>query len=935
MFSVLQELEVPELVLPDHLNDCPGLPRSKWITKFVTLLNDGGDIVAEGICQSVDSKSNDEPLGEDQVVVQIVKCLNLDFVPADTIFGTRTWQLSHAIHGGWSLLDHLRRHEYNAAVYARDHPKRKGVRPYELGERNPRVVRTKREEQLLTLESVNLVASKMCCSKNCCQPFPREKIMALRKQMYESSDFKFKAHFKIDVHNRFHQAPDGSMMVTTEGIDVCARAWQHITGVPPATFYRKKAEATAGLRARHHGNVGQKKPRLHVKQAVATLKTLIDSAADHMPHKAKMLTTGVKVVSRSLPSSFKWKDAIPEINDINERLGLKCIAQSTLSKIRKTKFSEYSKKAPGDNFARCSTCDRLESMIKSMVPESSEENMWIKKLKHHLDQQETHREYYYTNRSMSIQRPRDVLCIIHDKMDHAKTACPLFSHKTKANDALMKLPIAVTGMIAHGHSDVRYAHYGLDIYPSDCNHTVGSILKLLRDLEGVPISYSKSLFAGSGTHPLFEAVLFGKEGCLNSLLPESEISGVAEPLPPVLHVQLDNAASDNKNRFMFCFWSLLVHMGVFREVYVNFLLVGHTHEDIDALFGRWSMILKEIDFLTIPLLMKSFMDAESLPVIPHLIEEIPDFKGYIKDYIASREEILVGHSEGQQFKFYKHDNGWPMMQYKMLCSDNEWLPSTNGGIKLWKEDANTGLPLLPTGEMKPLAPIPMKNRDEIVKGIAGFIKMWETSCAEDISGEFRRRHDAVIRYWRAVKLALVEPMEVPSSLKNGCWPLTRVSVTREFLNTGELREEYGQDPHFIGRLCDRPRESFRVGRDVFAGYFLALRPADGDARPFWIARALSDFDVDHNNPGCIQIQYFKPATKSNIVQDTYVGWDTKKGFKWKVDDSQNPEWLHGGAIFTSWKSSAKPGSRRPTISISERQIDIIRESIQRFDTEEE
>ena len=72
----------------------------------------------------------------------------------------------------------------------------------------------------------------------------------------------------------------------------------------------------------------------------------------------------------------------------------------------------------------------------------------------------------------------------------------------------------------------------------------------------------------------------------------------------------------------------------------------------------------------------------------------------------------------------------------MFCSDSEWLPSTNGGIKLWKEDANTGKPLLPVGEMKPLAPIPMKNRDDIVKGIGRFIKMWETSCTEDISGEY-------------------------------------------------------------------------------------------------------------------------------------------------------------------------------------------------------
>jgi hypothetical protein len=39
-------------------------------------------------------------------------------------------------------------------------------------------------------------------------------------------------------------------------------------------------------------------------------------------------------------------------------------------------------------------------------------------------------------------------------MDHAKTTSPLFSHKTKADDALMKLPVVVTGMIANGHGHV-------------------------------------------------------------------------------------------------------------------------------------------------------------------------------------------------------------------------------------------------------------------------------------------------------------------------------------------------------------------------------------------------------------------------------------------------------------------------------------------------
>ena len=51
----------------------------------------------------------------------------------------------------------------------------------------------------------------------------------------------------------------------------------------------------------------------------------------------------------------------------------------------------------------------------------------------------------------------------------------------------MKLLVAVSRMIAHGHGDVQYAHYNLDICPSDSNHTIGSITKLLRDLESPPI----------------------------------------------------------------------------------------------------------------------------------------------------------------------------------------------------------------------------------------------------------------------------------------------------------------------------------------------------------------------------------------------------------------------------------------------------------------
>jgi hypothetical protein len=70
---------------------------------------------------------------------------------------------------------------------------------------------------------------------------------------------------------------------------------------------------------------------------------------------------------------------------------------------------------------------------------------------------------------------------------------------------------------------------------------------------------------------------------------------------------MDNVAGDNKNRVIFNFWSLLVAKGIFKDVYMNFMLISHIHDDIDALFGRWSMSLRKENFSTIPLLMKPFI----------------------------------------------------------------------------------------------------------------------------------------------------------------------------------------------------------------------------------------------------------------------------------------------------------------------------------------
>ena len=108
--------------------------------------------------------------------------------------------------------------------------------------------------------------------------------------------------------------------------------------------------------------------------------------------------------------------------------------------------------------------------------------------------------------------------------------------------------------------------------------------------------------------------------------------------------------------------------GIFKEVFVSSLMVGHTHDDIDASFGCWSMKLYEEDFSTIPLLMKSYMDLDNVLVIPHMIEKISNFKAFIKPYMLKGVNCLVGHTKAQQSRFYMRVDGVLAMQFKPLCT---------------------------------------------------------------------------------------------------------------------------------------------------------------------------------------------------------------------------------------------------------------------------
>ena len=133
-----------------------------------------------------------------------------------------------------------------------------------------------------------------------------------------------------------------------------------------------------------------------------------------------------------------------------------------------------------------------------------------------------------------------------------------------------------------------------------------------------------------------------------------------------------------------------------------------------------------------------------------------------------------------------------------------------------------------------------------------------------------------------MKAALDLPSEYEEILKDGFWPSTSVvpSFEDEFIDTGNVCEEYDEDEHFVGQTCDHPTESFWINWDLYEGYFVTIRPSNNDVEHLvWIARALSDPNSNPKQPGCVLIQYFQSISCNKNIQKFHMNWDFGNGLQ--------------------------------------------------------
>jgi hypothetical protein len=144
------------------------------------------------------------------------------------------------------------------------------------------------------------------------------------------------------------------------------------------------------------------------------------------------------------------------------------------------------------------------------------------------------------------------------------------------------------------------------------------------------------------------------------------------PLPPRLFMVMDSAGT-NKNRAFYSYLSTLCHLGIFAEIQVMFLPVGHTHWLNDQLFSviskRFSRSNVPIesprameDYLRYGIKAKSRHPAQNY--VKH-IDRIPDYSSWFEKLIApnTKTNLRVWGVNRWQFRACLHpDTGAVQVQ---------------------------------------------------------------------------------------------------------------------------------------------------------------------------------------------------------------------------------------------------------------------------------
>ena len=451
----------------------------------------------------------------------------------------------------------------------------------------------------------------------------REEISALRQQYWGMQESQRQSHIVTKLAydmNAVYQSSCIEFRYYINGKKVCGPFFQEAYPLSKQMF----ADARRRVRSRQLTVDEKRNDNIIPKKALSVsefLKGYLDEHGQAIPNKQEIhLPAGV---SRALVY-VKYMATFTE-----EQIAQKEHAQeSTFYQVLREDYPHV--KFPRTcAFSQCNVCSQIKSAIEK-AQGTYQKAILQQQRQHHLEQAASERRKFrkHWDKAKSLNRDK-YMCLIIDGMTQNTTTLPHYRRKAKWI-AQHKYDCHVQGiMVAGRNATMEFAYKNVS---GNANMNITTLHNAI----------------------LQEQNLRSEEG---------------RPMPEVLYVQMDNVSS-NKGYVLFSYLALLLEKQVFRKVKVNFLIVGHTHENIDQMFSRFSIALRTVDCLTLEELMHCA--RTSMKLQPNVVEvkSTIDWKAWLEPVSNNWSDVFFNHA----FRLVMNEAGKAVIHSRQYAenADKSW-----------------------------------------------------------------------------------------------------------------------------------------------------------------------------------------------------------------------------------------------------------------------
>jgi hypothetical protein len=395
------------------------------------------------------------------------------------------------------------------------------------------------------------------------------------------------------------------------GSDICVSCYRAVLGISRSSLFHLRnwldPLEREGLEGLTHGmRMRQARARTQMDRAIKLIQSYA-KCGDHVPNP-KSANADKQHVVMPQTRMCDFRGALEEHERDRKRQAVTVpLSRSSLQRgLKELKKNDFTVSvAKSKDLCRCNDCETLDNLLKPEVCKTRDpyENALTRLQKEsHLKTMLHQRKHVDTQKELALEDPTEVHCILLDGMDQAKTCVPCKPRFSKEQEAQQRLKVHVVGAYCFGGSVPVMALCNFPDLRKDSSLAVTTLDAIIdaqwkknEELEAAARE------AEADNAPLVHQVLLDPPAAAAAApagaaaaKPRSArfYRGVGDRWPRRLHVTFDNATSECKNQWMFRYLGALVLHGVYDCITVSTLLVGHTHDIVDQMFGVWAKALK-------------------------------------------------------------------------------------------------------------------------------------------------------------------------------------------------------------------------------------------------------------------------------------------------------------------------------------------------------